>query len=399
MASLLFLTALSLLSHSSIAAPAPVSSGTPNTTTRSCVDLALSLPIKANNSIYDIPRVDNNIDAVDFVWDLDHWSAPNATERIRGPKPVDQTFTISAQLCVPQAPNAEKADILQIATHGFGFDKRYWDAGLQPEKYSYVDAALAAGYSILTYDRLGVGSSDKPDAYEIVQVPVQVEILAAIAGLARRGTLATQAKAKASFTVPTFTKTVLVGHSFGSGLTISMLAHYPHLVDGAVATGLIPNTQVGAAGQRAFGLEYAAASNPSRFHDRGSGYLVQGTVSALQQVFFKKGFFEPRVLEYADSIKETGTAGEFVSFGSALERPAGGYRGPILFALAEYDFGTCLGDCKGTYDVSEIRRGLFPGAADVGVHVQPGSGHTLTLHGNATGHYEAVFAYLREWGL
>ncbi|KAL4908487.1 hypothetical protein BDW74DRAFT_175171 [Aspergillus multicolor] len=395
MASLLLLTALSLLSRSSLAAPAPA---TNTTRGRSCIDLTLSLPINATNSIYDIPRVDSNIDAVYYVWDLDTWSSPNATERITGTKVVEQTFNISAQLCVPIRPNAGKKDILQIATHGFGFDKRYWDATLHPETYSYVDAALAAGYSILTYDRLGVGSSDKPDAYDVVQVPVQVEILKKIATLARSGALVQHASSL-PFTVPSFNKTVLVGHSYGSGLTISVLAKYPHLADGAVSTGLIPNTQVGAAGQRAFGLEYAATSNPSRFGDRGSGYVVQGTISALQQVFFKKGYFDPEVLQYADSIKETGTAGEFVSFGSALEKPALEYTGPILFALAEYDFGTCLGDCKGTYNVTAIREGLFPAAVDVSVQVQPGSGHALTLHTNATGHYEAVFEYLSEWGL
>ncbi|KAL4746820.1 Alpha/beta hydrolase fold-1 [Aspergillus terricola var. indicus] len=277
-----------------------------------------------------------------------------------------------------------------IASHS------YWDAELHPDKYSYVDATLNAGYSILTYDRLGVGRSDKPDAYEIVQVPVEAEILKELAVLARSGALAEQAS---SIQVPSFDKVVLVGHSYGSGLTIAVLANYPSLADGAVSTGLIPNAQFGAAGQRAFGLEYASASNPSRFSDRGSGYLVQGTESSLQQIFFKNGFFEPELLKYANSIKETGTAGEFVSFSAALAMPATGFKGPILFALAEYDMGTCLGYCKGTYNLTSLRDEIFPRADDVSVHLQPGSGHALTMHVNATGHYDAIFAYLGEHGL
>ncbi|KAL5041832.1 hypothetical protein BDW71DRAFT_217378 [Aspergillus fruticulosus] len=391
MTSLLLLAALSTLSQSSLAAVAP----TPRSNhARPCVDLHLSLPITANNSIYDVLRVDSNIDAVDYVWDLDHWSAPKPTKRIRGLRPVHETFAISAQLCVPQ--NSDKADILQIATHGFGFDKRYWDAKLHPDKYSYVDAALNAGYSILTYDRLGVGRSDKPDAYEVVQVPVETEILKELSALARSGALSEKAP---SIQAPSFDKVVLVGHSYGSGLTISVLANYPHLVDGAVSTGLIPNTQYGAFGQRAFGVEYAATSDPSRFGDRGSGYLVQGTESSLQQVFFKKGSFEPEMLKYANGIKDTGTTGELVSFPSALAMPAAGFKGPILFALAEYDMATCLGDCKGTYNLTALKDEMFPSAGDVSVHLQPGSGHALTLHMNATGHYEAIFAYLGEHGL
>ncbi|KAL4733972.1 Alpha/beta hydrolase family-domain-containing protein [Aspergillus similis] len=391
MASLFLLTVFSVLSQSYQAAAAPTAQ---SNASRPCVDMLLSLPITANNSIYDIPRVDSSIDAVNYVWDLDHWSAPNSTERVRGARPVHETFAISAQLCVPRASN--KAGILQIATHGFGFDKRYWDAELHPDKYSYVDAALNAGYSILTYDRLSVGHSDKPDAYEVVQVPVETEILKELAVLARSGALAEKAS---SIRVPSFDKVVLVGHSYGSGLTIAVLATYPSIADGAVSTGLIPNTQFGVAGQRAFGLEYAPASDPSRFGDRGSGYLVQNTESSLQQIFFKKGFFEPELLKYANGIKETGTAGEFVSFPAALAVPAAGFKGPILFALAEYDMGTCLGDCKGMYDLKTLRDEMFPHAGDVSVHIQPGSGHALTMHVNATGHYEAIFAYLAEHGL
>ena len=44
--------------------------------------------------------------------------------------------------------------------------KRYWDIDVNPEEYSYLDAAITEGYSILTYDRLGTGQSDIPeDAY------------------------------------------------------------------------------------------------------------------------------------------------------------------------------------------------------------------------------------------
>ncbi|KAL4928126.1 alpha/beta fold hydrolase [Aspergillus undulatus] len=394
MASLLLVTTLSILGQTAQAAP------TNTTGSRPCVDLNLSLAVNANNSIYDIVRVDNTIDAVDYVFDLDRWTAPNITDRITGVRPVHETFSISAQLCVPQHSNNGKADILQIATHGFGFDKRYWDSELDPEKYSYVDAGLAAGYSVLTYDRLGVGHSDKPDAYEIVQAPVEIEILRQLTLLARSGGLAKQSQSQSGhIRVPEFKKTVLVGHSYGSGLTIGILANYPDIVDGAVSTGLIPGEQFGKAGQRAFGLEFAPESDPVRFGNRGSGYLVQGTKTALQQIFFKKGYFEEELLEYADSIKETGSAGEFVSFAAALGKPANSYKGPLLFALAQYDFGTCLGECPGSYDLPALKKGTFPAAEDVSVHVQPGSGHALTMHTNATGHYEAIFTYLGKHDL
>lgn len=78
--------------------------------------------MKATNFVYQTLRVDSNIDAVEWTLDLDTWSSPNATARILGELPVEDDFVISAQLCVPDA-GGNKADILQIASHGVGFDK------------------------------------------------------------------------------------------------------------------------------------------------------------------------------------------------------------------------------------------------------------------------------------
>jgi len=87
---------------------------------RPCIDFKVAVVVQANNSIYDIPRVDSNVDAVDLIWDLAVWSQP--TSRVLSPRPVDETFSISARLCVPD--DGAKSSILQVATHGLGFDKR-----------------------------------------------------------------------------------------------------------------------------------------------------------------------------------------------------------------------------------------------------------------------------------
>ncbi|KAL2866202.1 alpha/beta hydrolase [Aspergillus lucknowensis] len=372
---------------------------------RACIDLDLEVSVTANNSIYDVPRVDNNIDAVDWIWDMEAWTAPSVADRIKGVRRVDDTFAISAQLCVPgSSDGSDRGRILQIATHGFGFDKTYWDADFDHGKYSYVDAALKAGYSILTYDRLGVGKSDKPDAYDVVQAPVEVEVLKEITLLARTGGLAELVRRKGrggggTTTTPQFEKVVLVGHSLGSAITLGVLAGHGDIVEGAVATGLIPTGELGSIGVRSFGLEHAESHDRARFQGRGSGYLVQATESNLQQIFFKKGDFDKRVLRYGAQIKETGTVGEFLSLGAVASQAAPEYSGPVLFALAEYDFATCAGNCTGAYDLETIKHDLLPGASDVRVHIQPGSGHGLTLHLNATGHYQAIFDYLGGQGL
>lgn len=192
-----------------------------------------------------------------------------------------------------------------------------------------MDAAVNAGYSILTYDRLGTGKSDHPDAYDIVQGPVHVEILKGLVTLARAG-LNVSSDDLQGASVPTFDKVVVVGHSIGSLYTLGFLTKHGELVDGAVSTGLIAGSNVGMASQQAFGWNYAPDDSSHQFWDRGSGYIVQETVNSLQTLFFKKGAFDPAALTYGASIKDTATIGETVSFGAVLSQPGPNFVGPLL---------------------------------------------------------------------
>jgi hypothetical protein len=89
---------------------------------RPCVDFQIPIAVDTVNQNFETLQVNSNADVVDFLLDLETWSSPNLTERNKGDIPVQQTFSISARLCVPE--NGKKKDILQIATHGMGFSKR-----------------------------------------------------------------------------------------------------------------------------------------------------------------------------------------------------------------------------------------------------------------------------------
>lgn len=108
--------ALALASASASAAPHNPGSNS------QCVQLEVPVQISAENHEIDMPRVDNNVDAIDWVWDITTWSQPNVTTRVKSIIPINETFIISAQLCVPRG--GAKSEILQLATHGVGFDKR-----------------------------------------------------------------------------------------------------------------------------------------------------------------------------------------------------------------------------------------------------------------------------------
>jgi pimeloyl-ACP methyl ester carboxylesterase len=210
---------------------------------------------------------------------------------------------------------------------------------VKAKDYSYVEAALTEGYSIFTYDRLGTGKSDKPDAYDIVQTSVQVEILRQLTLLARSGKLVSSSKrtsGSADLGHYTPSKIVHVGHSFGSVATASLLTGDGTLSDGVILTGFLYNSQLGGpnTGVASWGFEYAPESDPRRFKDRSSGYIVQATKSNVQLSFLKKGAFEPALLDYAEKIKQPASVSEFLSLGAVLApKPVTTFKGPVQVSV------------------------------------------------------------------
>ncbi|KAI4213274.1 MAG: hypothetical protein LQ351_004015 [Letrouitia transgressa] len=387
----------------------PISSGAP-ANERPCVEFILPVPATAQNAEYDVVHVDDNINATAYAVDLDTWSF-NVTDRLLRNITVSDTFNISVQLCVP--PNGSKNQNLFIATHGGLFDKRYWDPAINPSEYSFVDAALARGYSILTYDRLGTGLSDKLDAYTIVQAPLQLEILRSITNMARSGELLrhTAGNANAASTNifkgsnVSFEKIIHIGHSFGSVLTSAFLATYGNLSDAAVLTGYILNEHFAEMRKATFGLEYAPQNNKTLFGDRPSGYLVDGTLGGFQTIFFSTqadattgiGGFDAEVLDYAFSIRQTITTSEFLppplNLGAAPE-----FKGPLQFNLAEFDYPVCRGNCNLPFDL-DFFKSLYPNATDIDIYTQKGNGHALTMHRKANIGYKATLDWLDGNGL
>ncbi len=219
---------------------------------------------------------------------------------------------------------------------------RYWDVELRPDEYSYVDAAVKKGYSILTYDRLGTGKSEKPDAYDIVQIPTEVEILAGLTKLARNGklissskVLSTTSSSKAATSHFLFqpSRVVQVGHSFGSFLIAAMLARYGNLTDGAILTGFLLTKGLYTIDVLHYDHEFARQHDPSRFGEYPSGYFVLTTESCLQKLFFRKGAFEQELLTYTERMKQPEAVGEYASEGTSPLSPALEFRGPVQVSL------------------------------------------------------------------
>ncbi|KAL8837010.1 MAG: hypothetical protein Q9170_002699 [Blastenia crenularia] len=371
---------------------------------RSCVSFMLPVPASAQNAEYDIVHVDDNISASAFIADIDTWSF-NQSSRLLRNITTSGTYNISVQLCIP--PTGIKKQDLMIATHGGAFDKRYWDAAIKPSEYSFVHAALADGYSILTYDRLGTGLSDKPDAYTVVQAPLQVEILRSITNMARSGEVFKHVASTtlSAASTKTFKRIIHVGHSFGTLLTTALLATYGNLSDAAVLTGYIPNPHFAEGLRSSFDPQYAPQNNMTLFGDRSSGYVTPGTRSSFQTLFFSNktnattgiGGFDTEALDYAYSIRQTFATSELLAItmnpGAAVQ-----FKGPLQFMVAEYDFAICRGDCNQPYDRAAFEK-QYPNATDIDIYIQQGTGHGLTLHRKANLGFKVTLDWLHKNGL
>lgn len=221
---------------------------------------------------------------------------------------VTATYNISMQYCTPAMPSP-KAKILQILSHGLGFDKRYWDFRLphatSDQGYSYIRTALSYGYSTLSYDRLGCGDSSAPDPYTEVQSLVELEILISLTKSVKTGTLP-------HISAPD--KILHIGHSWGSELTNALAATDPSLTDGIVLTGYshVFQYELMFVSNSAFHL--ASENQPERFGDRSSGYLTWGDKYDNQYCYLQYPYFDPEVLDYAESTKYPFTGKSFLIF-------------------------------------------------------------------------------------
>ncbi|KAM0713963.1 hypothetical protein Q7P37_010926 [Cladosporium fusiforme] len=364
-----------------------------------CRQAVIPILATANSAVYDIPSVDNDIDAAAWFIRYSTRTTPQGISTILDNTTTSGTFNINAQLCAPNTSDDRR--ILQIATHGVHCDSRYWDSAYQPEKHSYVNAALQAGYSILTYDRLGVGQSDILNAYTDVQAPLELEILRQLTLMARNGTLYDKFQKPTGSVFPQAekpNKVVHVGHSFGSILTSALISKYGELSDGAILTGYLLNKYFGTAGATSWAVQAPSSSCPS--FDRPSGYAVCTKVG-FQNVFFggdPSSAYTPALLEYGNSIKQPVPVGELASAFWLMEDYGPSFNAPLQYFLPENDLHGCRGDCNGVANLTALAQ-TFPNATAIEVAIQPNTGHALTLHNNATAGFDVMFDFLNRHDL
>lgn len=301
----------------------------------------------------------------------------------RGRSQVSGTYKINSRLCYPVGLTALNLNTVQFLIHGIGFDKSYWDIA---PGYSYIDAAAAAGYATFSFDRLGVGLSDHPDAIEVVQSYLEVEIAHSLIQSLRSGAIGAQA----------FSTVVGAGHSFGSIQTVGLAAQYPKDLDAIILQGFTVNTGAIGLTFADFNSAIAAQDAPARFAGLSNGYLVTDTSIANSFAFFRYPNFDPTLFYDVDARKQTYTLGEVFTLANVIA-PAPAFTGPIDVVDGQNDFIFCQGDCTVPVDqAAVVQPALFPAAAAGSQSfLVPGVGHAVNAHYAAPQAYAQMLAFLK----
>ncbi|KAE8446761.1 hypothetical protein EG329_011666 [Mollisiaceae sp. DMI_Dod_QoI] len=278
----------------------------------------------------------SNYDVVDFAHGLSGRDGGATLHLFSVPKNVTGVYTISPTICSPRTRTKEGKTIL-LASHGLGYDRRYWDSGIEAANYSFVDYAISQGYSVFFYDRLGTGKSSKVSGYEEPQSPTQLAILQQLTIFLRSGKYTGDIDGTPS-------KIVHVGHSFGSAISNALIATSPQLSDAAILAGIAYDPEV-ASGTfvEALALRIATLQAPGKWPGRDNEYLTWADSAANVAAFFIGGSYDEEVLWYTEDNKQPIAAAKLITIGSEqiLPRKSLGFTKPVMVLSGEFDFAFC----------------------------------------------------------
>jgi pimeloyl-ACP methyl ester carboxylesterase len=335
---------------------------------------------------------------------------------------------------------------------------RYWDLPYANYNYSYVDVAIAAGYSTLAIDRYGIGNSTHGDPFNEIQANAEVEALNEVTKKLRAGSIAGISC--------TYKKVVHVGHSFGSVQSYWLSALYPDNTDGVVLTGYSGVGQFLSYIVAGWNLHSARLNQPFRFgnasatgvlalakqygvqgdivpgltallnkigvdvdtsevwnyvgstelndlingynhtvfqYDYPSGYFAHSDLTALQYAFLFPGQYDVGFAVEGEKTKQPVTAGELLTIGNAPKMSP--FTGPVFVITGQHDVPFCGGNCYGMVEginattIPGSVAAAFPAASAFEAYIQPNTGHGLNFHYNATAGYQVIQDFLGRNGL
>ncbi|CAI6331619.1 unnamed protein product [Periconia digitata] len=295
-------------------------------TTSICTEVDIPVSVAATRFLITT-TIENDWDAVSLTFNLTRRDSGNATT---APLPIAGTTSSPVRSDFVVGPTFENA-----------------------ERYSFVDAAVAAGYAVLSYDRIGVGSSSKVDALQDAQFQVQTAVLDELIVYARK--------------IMNAKHVGLIGHSYGSYLSAGSANHSD--VDAVVLTGFSGAFDYFTPFVAGAGFRIANQQNTSRWGDLDSAYLTTSDIYATTYIYYKEPYFEQRVAEWNHHVAaEPFAVGELPSLLASYNN-FHNVTAPVLLLQGQFDLSACGGNCLGFPKLKDeaLRDDVFQNAKSIEV--------------------------------
>lgn len=263
-------------------------------------------------------------------------------------------WVVEGELCVPK----HGSDTVEVLVHGATYSRSYWDR--------HVEHALKRGHATFAYDRLGSGASGKPPG-EIVNVEMGAFVNGQLVDMLQDGSLAA------------FDKVALVGHSFGSLITITSAATDQN-VDVVVLTGFAHQ-----ATQQASDATTASVY-PAMFDTKFAGQIEDPnyftTIPGTREGLFFSHLVDDETLAQDEMDKDLMSLGLIFDIPRHFEPESLAIDVPVMMIMGTKDFMYCGEnvDCNDPSSFQVYEENFF--AYPVTTQMVNGAGHSLTLHHN-----------------
>jgi pimeloyl-ACP methyl ester carboxylesterase len=283
----------------------------------------------------------------------------------------------------PSASGERRAVTLYL--HGFASGAFFWNLSAVP-RYDYAAGMARAGRVSVVIDRLGYGSSGRPDGNQTC-LGAAADVTHQVIGQLRSGNYVVGGGEP-----PRFDRVALAGHSVGA-LIANLEAISFNDIDGLASMSYTPQVT-----QQAFGHFYTnrtvceAGGEPSQPSGPG-GYAYFGQSDAeLRANLFHSA--EPAVMDVAAGLRARDPCGDTASIIGALVRDVKSrskVKVPVLLVCGREDAMTPEFACP------HLKR-RYVGSNDVSLVFVPRAGHALPLERAAPFFRRRVSAWLNAHG-
>lgn len=274
---------------------------------------------------------------------------------------------IAGTLCVPP-----EATTVQVLVPGNTYNRSYWQADIDPARYSYVRQANLAGYATLAVDRLGTGDSLHPSS-EAMTLKNDVTTVHEVVTAVRAG----------AFGI--FERVVGVGHSLGSVVVNQVAGEHPDDFDALVLTGFSHSINLANATARV-ASRYASPAGDPKFAGRDLDAFYLTTQPDGRAGLYTLDAVPTEVLAWDDRTRDTANMVEIAGLGGfQVPNVSRAITAPVLILNGSEDALACgvgSGDCATSPRLRDSERPWFGPGTDLTAWSVPGLGHNVTMHDN-----------------